>query len=250
MCRVFWTRAGSQRVSDQDAAWTILIGIIDGYDIGAIALPRRISCAPGASAASDLAGAHRKQYRRSVRFAVDGLRRRPLWPQDGADLLQRAVRRADLRGGLFDRSDELFWLRFFAGFGIGGVIPNLVAINASRRLGNCARRSRSSRSAVSLWAEPRRLRQRGARSALRLADPVSGRRCRSDHCSRWPPPSGLPEFDQVHGAHESQRPQNGKTDCRDPRPIWKCRPTPVLSSRTSNRPRPTIRSICSVTGCG
>ncbi len=50
-------------------------------------------------------GFERQQYRRLVRLADLRLDRRPLRPQDRAHSCQPSVRRADLCGGLFNRSD-------------------------------------------------------------------------------------------------------------------------------------------------
>ena len=68
--------------------WTILVGIIDGYDIGAIAFaaPHLVN-SWGIPRIRAWTGADREQYRRAVRFPAHGLCRRPLWPQNRADHL-------------------------------------------------------------------------------------------------------------------------------------------------------------------
>ncbi len=111
--------------------WTILIGVIDGYDIGAIAFaaphlvpdwhlqPSDLKWVLSASNigvlfGSQLMGFVGDRYGRKTALIVSNL----LF----GVLTFAAAYSTNLT--------ELFWLRFFAGFGIGGVIPNLVAINA------------------------------------------------------------------------------------------------------------------------
>jgi MFS transporter, AAHS family, 4-hydroxybenzoate transporter len=111
--------------------WSFFIVLIDGYDIGAIAfaaphLVRSWGVAPNALGpvfSASLVG---------ILFgsAIFG------WVGD------RFGRKAALVGsnllfGVFTLAaayatslDEMFWLRLLAGLGIGGVIPNIVAINA------------------------------------------------------------------------------------------------------------------------
>jgi MFS transporter, AAHS family, 4-hydroxybenzoate transporter len=111
--------------------WTVLIGIIDGYDIGAIAfaaphlvaswgIPRH-ALGPVLTASnigvlfgSQLMGWVGDSYGRKTALIISNL----LF----GVLTFAAAYSTDLT--------QLFWLRFFAGFGIGGVIPNMVAINA------------------------------------------------------------------------------------------------------------------------
>ena len=112
-------------------AWTILIGIIDGYDIGAIAFaaPHLIpewhvhpsdlkwvltASNIGVLFGSQLMGFIGDRYGRKTALIISNL----LF----GVLTFAAAYSTDLT--------QLSWLRFFAGFGIGGVIPNLVAINA------------------------------------------------------------------------------------------------------------------------
>jgi MFS transporter, AAHS family, 4-hydroxybenzoate transporter len=111
--------------------WTIILGMIDGYDIGAIAfaaphLVRDWHLQPGdvkwvltasnigVLFGSQLMGFVGDRYGRKTTLIVSNL----LF----GVLTFAAAYSTDLM--------QLFWLRFFAGFGIGGVIPNIVAINA------------------------------------------------------------------------------------------------------------------------
>ena len=181
--------------------WTILVGIIDGYDIGAIAFAAphlvqswgisRHALGPVLTASnigvlfgSQLMGFIGDRYGRKTALIASNL----LF----GVLTFAAAYSTDLT--------QLFWLRFFAGFGIGGVIPNLVAINAeivaAAIAGDASHHRRRLRSN---GRRIRRLRQRGACFALRLADPVSDWRRRPYHlcaCGR------VRAFgiDQVYGA--------------------------------------------------
>ena len=111
--------------------WTVLIGIIDGYDIGAIAFagphlvhdwhlrPGELKWVLTASNigvlfGSQLFGWVGDRYGRKTALIASNL----LFGM----LTFAAAYSTDLT--------QLFWLRLFAGLGIGGVIPNLVAINA------------------------------------------------------------------------------------------------------------------------
>ena len=111
--------------------WTIILGMIDGYDIGAIAfaaphLVRDWHLQPsdlkwvltasniGVLFGSQLMGFVGDRYGRKTALIVSNL----LF----GVLTFAAAYSTDLT--------QMFWLRFFAGFGIGGVIPNIVAINA------------------------------------------------------------------------------------------------------------------------
>jgi MFS transporter, AAHS family, 4-hydroxybenzoate transporter len=111
--------------------WTVLIGIIDGYDIGAIAfaaphlvaswsIPRH-ALGPVLTASnigvlfgSQILGWVGDRYGRKTALIASNL----LF----GILTFAAAYSTDLT--------QLFWLRFLAGLGIGGVIPNVVAINA------------------------------------------------------------------------------------------------------------------------
>src|SRR5438045_603340 len=120
--------------------WSVLIAFIDGYDISAIAL-----------AAPELVKA----------WGVD---RAALGPVLSASLIgilfgsmifgwigDRFGRKAALIGSLLvfgvftwiaayaTNLNQMFWLRFLAGLGIGGVIPNMIALNIE----SAPRRSRA-----------------------------------------------------------------------------------------------------------
>src|SRR5476651_985891 len=112
-------------------AWSFFIVLIDGYDIAAIAfaapsLAKEWALKPGslgpvfsASLVGILFGS-----------ALFG------WVGDRYGR-KAALVSANLLFGIFTFAasyatslDQMFWLRLIAGFGIGGVIPNIVAINA------------------------------------------------------------------------------------------------------------------------
>ena len=198
-------------------AWTILIGIIDGYDIGAIAFaaPHLIpewhvhpsdlkwvltASNIGVLFGSQLMGFIGDRYGRKTALIISNL----LF----GVLTFAAAYSTDLT--------QLSWLRFFAGFGIGGVIPNLVAINAEFVAAETTRHACDHRGR--LCPNGRRLRrlcQRGACAALRLADPVSDRRRRANplrtrRCLRFI------RIDQVHGAARKPAAENDATDRLDP----------------------------------
>lgn len=111
--------------------WSVLIAFIDGYDIGAIAfavpsLIREWHVAPkdlgivlsasnfGVLFGSQIFGWVGDRYGRKTALILSNL----LF----GVLTFAAAYSTDLT--------QLSWLRFFAGLGIGGVIPNIVAINA------------------------------------------------------------------------------------------------------------------------
>ena len=111
--------------------WSALIAFIDGYDIGAIAFaaphliqewhvePKSLGLVLTASNFGVLFGSQifgwiGDRYGRKTALIAANL----LF----GELTDRAASSANLT--------ELSWLRFFAGLGIGGVIPNVVAINA------------------------------------------------------------------------------------------------------------------------
>ena len=112
-------------------AWSVLIAMIDGYDIGAIAFaaphliadwhvsPKDLGLVLSASNIGVLFGSQAfgwvgDRYGRKTALILCNL----LF----GTLTYRAASATNLT--------ELSWLRFFAGLGIGGVIPNVVAINA------------------------------------------------------------------------------------------------------------------------
>ena len=111
--------------------WTILLALIDGYDIGAIAFaaphliadwhvpPKALGLVLSASNIGVLFGSQ-----------IFG------WVGDTYGR-KAALIEANLLFGIFTLAaafatdlTQLSWLRFIAGLGIGGVIPNVVAINA------------------------------------------------------------------------------------------------------------------------
>ena len=112
-------------------AWSILISLIDGYDIGAIAFaaPHLVTSwhIPRSALGPVLSASNIGVLFGSALFGFIGDRYGR----------KAALISANLLFGVFTfaaaySSDltQLFWLRFIAGFGIGGVIPNVVAINA------------------------------------------------------------------------------------------------------------------------
>ena len=146
---------------------------------------------------------------------------------------------------------QLFWLRLFAGFGIGGVIPNVVAhVHRIGAAAVCARRCRSSPSAA-------------CRSAVRL--PVSSARLLVPHYG-WQilfqvggivpivialaAIVGLPESIKYMALHESQRPRDGKVDRRAASRFRRAGERPLCHRGREADRRPPIRSICSATACG
>jgi MFS transporter, AAHS family, 4-hydroxybenzoate transporter len=111
--------------------WSVLIAFIDGYDIGAIAFaapslirewhvtPKDLGIVLSASNFGVLFGSQifgwiGDRYGRKTALIASNLLFGVLtfWAASSTNLT------------------ELSWLRFFAGLGIGGVIPNVVAINA------------------------------------------------------------------------------------------------------------------------
>ena len=111
--------------------WSVLISLIDGYDIGAIAFAAPHLVASWGIARSAL-GPVLTASNIGVLFgsALFG------WIGDRYGR-KVALISANILFGILTFAaaystdlTQLFWLRFFAGFGIGGVIPNVVAINA------------------------------------------------------------------------------------------------------------------------
>src|SRR5690349_5255179 len=111
--------------------WSFFIVLIDGYDIAAIAfaaphLVKSWGVAPGAlgpvfsaSLVGTLFG--------SALFGWVGDRFGRKTALIGSNLLFGVF---TLAAAYSANLDQMFWLRLVAGFGIGGVIPNVVAINA------------------------------------------------------------------------------------------------------------------------
>jgi MFS transporter, AAHS family, 4-hydroxybenzoate transporter len=111
--------------------WSVLIAIIDGYDIGAIAFaaphliqewhiaPKQLGLVLSASNFGVLFGSQifgwvGDRYGRKTSLII-------------CNLLFGVLTFA---AAYSTNLTEMTWLRFFAGLGIGGVIPNVVAINA------------------------------------------------------------------------------------------------------------------------
>ena len=111
--------------------WTVLLSLIDGYDIGAIAFaaphlirewhinPHALGPVFSASLVGILIG--------SAGFGWIGDRYGRKTALICANLLFGVFTFA---GAYATNLDQMFWLRLLAGLGIGGVIPNIVAINA------------------------------------------------------------------------------------------------------------------------
>ncbi len=197
--------------------WTIILGMIDGYDIGAIAfaaphLVRDWHLQPsdlkwvltasniGVLFGSQLMGFVGDRYGRKTALILSNL--------IFGVLTFAAAYSTDLT--------QMFWLRFFAGFGIGGVIPNIVAINAEL----APRRLRATIAIIAVGFVPAGGALAGFASAAlvpRYGWPVlfyiggiySGARgARRDHRAFG--------IDQIHGAAQQRAAKDGKTDRRDP----------------------------------
>src|SRR5476651_101733 len=112
-------------------AWSFFIVLIDGYDIAAIAfaapsLAKEWALKPGslgpvfsASLVGTLFG--------SALFGWVGDRFGRKTALIGSNLLFGVF---TLAAAYSTNLDQMFWLRLLAGLGIGGVIPNVIAINA------------------------------------------------------------------------------------------------------------------------
>jgi AAHS family 4-hydroxybenzoate transporter-like MFS transporter len=111
--------------------WSVLIAFIDGYDIGAIAF-----AAPSLIKEWHIAPKELGLVLSASNFGVLFGSQIFGWIGDRYGR-KTALILANLLFGIFTfiaaystNLTELSWLRFFAGLGIGGVIPNIVAINA------------------------------------------------------------------------------------------------------------------------
>jgi MFS transporter, AAHS family, 4-hydroxybenzoate transporter len=153
--------------------WSVLIALIDGYDLAVTAyvaphlvtdwgVPRG-SLGPVLSASG---------FGVLVGSQIFG------WLGDRYGR-KTALIAANLLFGLFTFAaaysanlTELFWLRVIAGIGIGGVIPNMVALNAEWRRAACAPRWPSS-----LWAWCRSAALLAASSARPSSADTAGRFC-------------------------------------------------------------------------
>ncbi len=111
--------------------WSILIALIDGYDIGAIAFaaPHLVASwhIPRSTLGPVLSASNIGVLFGSAMFGWIGDRYGRKAALIGANLLFGVLTFA---AAYSTDLTQLFWLRFVAGFGIGGVIPNVVAINA------------------------------------------------------------------------------------------------------------------------
>ena len=162
--------------------WSVLLAMIDGYDIGAIAFaaphliaewhipPKALGLVLSASNIGVLFGSQifgwvGDRYGRKTALILSNL----LF----GVLTYAAAYSTDLT--------QLSWLRFFAGLGIGGVIPNLVAINAESAPRNLrATLAIIAAGLVPLGGAHGRICRRGAGAAIWLANPVRNRRHRAD----------------------------------------------------------------------
>jgi MFS transporter, AAHS family, 4-hydroxybenzoate transporter len=111
--------------------WSVFIGMVDGYDIGAAAF-----AAPHLIPAWHIAPASLKWVLTASNFGVLFGSQIFGWVGDRYGR-KAALILCNLLFGVFTywaaystNLSELAWLRFLAGLGIGGVIPNVVAINA------------------------------------------------------------------------------------------------------------------------
>jgi AAHS family 4-hydroxybenzoate transporter-like MFS transporter len=111
--------------------WSLLLVLIDGYDIAAIAfaaphLIREWQVAPQALGPVLIASLVGILFG-SALFGFVGDRYGRKIALIGANIVFGVF---TLAAAWSTNLDQMFWLRLFAGLGIGGVIPNVVAINA------------------------------------------------------------------------------------------------------------------------
>src|SRR5262249_31495086 len=111
--------------------WSFFIVLIDGYDIAAIAfaaphLVRAWGLAPSALGPVFSASLVGILFGSGV-FGWVGDRYGRKAALIGSNLVFGAF---TLAAAFSSNLEQMFWLRLFAGFGIGGVIPNVVAVNA------------------------------------------------------------------------------------------------------------------------
>ena len=181
--------------------WSILISIIDGYDIAAIAFaaPHLVASwgIPRSALGPVLSASNIGVLFGSALFGWVGDRfgRKPALI--GGNLLFGVLTFA---AAYSTDLTQLFWLRLFAGIGhrrrdsqCGGAVHRIGAAAVARDAADHRRRLRAARRRAC------RFHQRGLRAAIWLADHFSGRRhpagrhCAGRHCR----PSGI---DQIHGA--------------------------------------------------
>src|SRR5215471_10786091 len=112
-------------------AWSLFIVLIDGYDIGAIAfaapsLAKEWALKPGALGPVLSASLIGILFGSAI-FGWVGDR----YGRKAALVLSNLLFGVFTWAAVFSTNlDQMFWLRLLAGLGIGGVIPNVVAINA------------------------------------------------------------------------------------------------------------------------
>src|SRR5258706_5142017 len=131
--------------------WSFFIVLIDGYDIGAIAfaaphLVRAWGVAPSALGpvfSASLVGI----LFGSALFGWVGDRYGRKAALVGSNLLFGVF---TLAAAYATNLDQMFWLRLLAGLGIGGVIPNIVAINTE----SAPRRSRATLALIAVGFVP------------------------------------------------------------------------------------------------
>ncbi len=229
--------------------WTILIAMIDGYDIGAVAFAAPRLIADWHVAPKEL-GLVLSASNIGVLFGSQIFG----WVGDRYGR-KTALILCNLLFGVFTfiaaystNLTEMTWLRLIAGLGIGGVIPNIVAINAE----SAPRNMRATLAIIAAGTVPLGGAVAGFVSAAsgadeRLADLVLYRRHRADRrrAGRDHGPAGI---DQIHGAARKPARQDGSADRGDPPRLSRCRPMRASSSRTNSNRRAQIRSICSATG--
>ena len=111
--------------------WSVLIALIDGYDIGAVgfAAPHLVASwgIERSALGPVLSASNIGVLFGSAMFGWVGDRYGRKAALISANLLFGVLTFA---AAYSTDLTQLFWLRLFAGFGIGGVIPNVVAINA------------------------------------------------------------------------------------------------------------------------
>jgi AAHS family 4-hydroxybenzoate transporter-like MFS transporter len=111
--------------------WSVLMALIDGYDIGAIAFaaPHLVASwhIPRSALGPVLSASNIGVLFGSALFGFIGDRYGRKTALIGANVLFGVL---TVAAAYSTDLTQLFWLRLIAGFGIGGVIPNLVSINA------------------------------------------------------------------------------------------------------------------------